>query len=235
MQKHTRHNVFRSTNIHRAAAALTALIRVSADYDLTPFYVALSSAEPIFQLESLGISLEDAHPEKKWLLFLASLAKTKNEVIKYSEPSIELAKNLRQNLIRLLGPHQCATSFLLMTKFKVPFMLRFSIDPLAVLSEACLLMAKAASCVHEGRRGYTFLHIVKTAQLSTTFILRSTLNLITCPGIAPRPQIIATLSTMIHWLDTTLCRCLLFLSELRMFDVEVMWAASAFRGLRAYS
>lgn len=110
-------------------------------------------------------------------------------------------------------------------------MLRFSIDPLAVVGKVCLLLARDASCVHKGRRGYTFLHIVETAQLSITFILRSTLNLITCPGIAPRPQIIATLSTMIHWLDTTLCRCLLFLSELRMFDVQVMRAASAFRGL----
>lgn len=105
---------FRSQSIHRSAAALIALIRVSSDFFLSPFYLAVVSVEPIFHVEALAECLDDSHPEKRFFLFLARLARANIVALSSSDFSVDFTPSrvLRQRLLDLLQTHRYETQLL---------------------------------------------------------------------------------------------------------------------------
>lgn len=75
-------------------AALTALIRMSADFGSRSFYCAVSQTDFIFHLESLAKSPDFSHPEKKCFFSIAKLARVNVMASVQSTPSPETAQKL---------------------------------------------------------------------------------------------------------------------------------------------
>lgn len=111
----------RSSSIYRSAAALVALIRLSTSLStFSDFYVAVTSIEPLYRLESLARALENSHPKKTYFLCLTTLARvrlqfTSNFEIfgpsvddyKQLESSPEYARTFQRNLLEVLDSLRC--------------------------------------------------------------------------------------------------------------------------------
>lgn len=71
-------SVNRSMSVGRSALALSVLTISSGWHDeYADFFIGISKIEPIFHLESVVMTLDDARPEKKFTLLLIKLAKAR--------------------------------------------------------------------------------------------------------------------------------------------------------------
>lgn len=107
MQEYLKFNLtcFRSNSVHRSAAAVAALLRLSmTSHDYDSFYRSVAVVEPIFHLETLAKALCNSHPEKIFYLLLLNLARAQLILFRAPEQSNQpsvLAYSMRESLLRI--------------------------------------------------------------------------------------------------------------------------------------
>lgn len=91
-------------SVGRSALALSVLTILSGWHDeYADFFIGISKIEPIFHLESVVMTLDDARPEKKFTLLLIKLAKANVIALDSRQPSAEIAQDVRQRFLNLLN------------------------------------------------------------------------------------------------------------------------------------
>lgn len=179
---------------------------MSADFWLRSFYCAVSQTDSIFHLESLAKSPDFSHPEKKCFLAIAKLARVNVMASVQSTPSLIIFET---NIFSRAVDH----------------------DSLDLLGHICSIYAQAASYVAEDTQGEAYVYIVETMYFAAVLTIRSIFDLAHDSRFSSRNPHRIHLTTLLHWLDATLCRCLLCLSWIRASDLQLLEVASALRGL----
>lgn len=78
---------------------------VSASFrtnDLANFFIGIAKTQPIFQVESAAMLLDNSRAEKRFTLLLVKLAKANVIALEARQSSVELAQQVRQRLMRLV-------------------------------------------------------------------------------------------------------------------------------------
>lgn len=70
--------------------------------DLANFFIGIAKTQPIFQVESAAMILDDSRVEKRFILLLVKLAKANVIAVEARQSSVELAQEVRQRLMRLV-------------------------------------------------------------------------------------------------------------------------------------
>lgn len=70
--------------------------------DLANFLIGIAKTQPIFQVESAAMILDDSRIEKRFTLLLVKLAKANVIAVEARQSSVELAQEVRQRLMRLV-------------------------------------------------------------------------------------------------------------------------------------
>lgn len=223
-------------SIGRSALALSAFISSTlTDNFCADFFIGISKVEPIFNLESVTMALDNSRPEKRFTLLLVKLAKANVIALDPRLPSAELARDVRQRLLKLLETRRYVV---LLQIFGIinDLLFRESLDSLL---DACFIYADAISCMQlGGGDGVAFIHIAKTIYFLTILFLRSIYDLhsqVYSFDLRIQRHINIVLSVFTNWLDHTLSRCICRCNRLHAANTALLEIGCSYYSLFAAS
>lgn len=200
---------------------------------LANFFIGIAMTQPIFQVESAAMILDDSWVEKRFTLLLVKLAKANVIAVEARQSSVELAQEVRQRLMRLVEDQR--------------YVLKASVsrgiisdswlgrESLEVISEACFIYAESISCMQlGGGAGVVYIHITKTIYFLTILFIRSIRDLrsqIYSLEFKIQQHIHSILTVVMSWLDGTLWRFIETCSNLGQANPGLLEIGCAFHGL----